>query len=78
MRLLQLLYKPNLGDSSKSIDANISGLGVFTPTPDGGVVIKAEANWLFWFFPGDFGSGSPGVILLRAGSRISLSTEAGR
>lgn len=57
----------NLSQPSRSIDANISGPGVFTPTPDGGVVIKAEANWLFWFFPGDLGSGSPGVFLLTSG-----------
>ncbi len=61
----------NLSDPSKSMDVNISGPGAFTPTPDGGLIIEAHGKWLFWFFPGNLGPGSPGMLLLTNG----LTTE---
>ena len=67
----------NLSDPSKSMEANISGPGVFTPTPDGGIVIKAEGPWFFFFFPGDLGPGSPGVALLTRGLSILVIDGSG-
>ncbi|HUF75776.1 MAG TPA: hypothetical protein VMM35_05825 [Longimicrobiales bacterium] len=57
----------NLSDPGNSMDANISGPGVITETSDGGFQLTAWGIWLFWFFPGDLGPGSPGTMLLTKG-----------
>jgi hypothetical protein len=57
----------NLDEPTNSLTANVSGPGVFTPTADGGTVLKAEGRWFFFFFPGDLGPGSPGVAVITAG-----------
>lgn len=57
----------NLDEPTNSLTANVSGPGVFTPTADGGTVLKAEGRWFFFFFPGDLGPGSPGVAVITTG-----------
>lgn len=52
--------------SGNSIDVNISGPGVITETADT-FEVKAEGRWLFFFFPGDLGPGSAGVLVLTSG-----------
>lgn len=61
----------NLSDTSKSLDVNISGPGVFRFGNDGSLSITAWGNWLFYFNPGMLGPGSPGELLLTSG----LTTE---
>lgn len=61
----------NLSSPSKSLDVNISGPGVFRFGDDGSISITARGNWLFYFLPGMFGTGSPGKLLLTSG----LATE---
>ena len=58
-------------DSDTSMDVNISGPGVFTTPPDGGLMITAWGNWLFWFFPGELGQSS-GKLLLTSGHATEL------
>ena len=50
-----------------SMDVNISGPGVITFLPDGGLKVTAWGNWLFWFFPGMLGPQSPGKLILTTG-----------
>jgi hypothetical protein len=57
----------NLAPGGTSMDVNISGPGVLTPTLDGGVKLTSWGNWMFWFFPGDLGPQSPGRLLLVSG-----------
>jgi hypothetical protein len=57
----------NLAPGGSSMDVNISGPGVLTPTPDGGSKLTSWGNWLFWFFPGDLGLQSPGRLLFATG-----------
>jgi hypothetical protein len=58
----------NLSNPQNSVQANVSGPGVFTPTPDGGFVLKAQGPWFFFFFPGDIGPS--GSALLTKGLAI--------
>ena len=67
----------NLSDPSKSIDVNVSGPGTFTPTPDGGFVLRAEGRWLFWFAAGDLGAGSPAILVLTSGLTIASVDGSG-
>ena len=53
-------------DTGEAIVVNISGPGVFTFEGDV-LTVKAEGNWLFYFFPGELGSGDPGLIWLTTG-----------
>ena len=57
--------------SSKSLDVNISGPGIFRFGDDGSLLVTAWGNWLFSFLPGMLGPGSPGKLLLTSG----LATE---
>jgi hypothetical protein len=67
----------NLSDPSNSMDVNVSGPGRFTPTADGGLVVDAWGKWFFWFFPGDLGPGSPGMMILTNGHAIETFTGSG-
>jgi hypothetical protein len=67
----------NLSDPTKSLEANISGPGVVTPTADGGISITAWGRWLFWFFPGMLGPGSPAQLLLTSGLATETIDAAG-
>ncbi len=60
----------NVDDPSKSLDLNISGPGVITPTEGGGFVLKASGTWLLFFAPGDLGPDEPGQLLLVTGLSI--------
>lgn len=48
----------NLDDTTQSIVLNIPGPGFF----DESGVLTATGPWLFFFYPGDLGPGSPGVL----------------
>jgi hypothetical protein len=75
----------NLDDPTRSIVLNIPGPGFF----DESGVLTATGPWLFFFFPGELGPGSPGVLdytvglvrldesglQLLAGRQIDLCTE---
>jgi hypothetical protein len=52
----------NLDDLTQSIVLNIPGPGFFD---QGGVT--AIGPWLNWFFPGDLGAGSPGMLVYTVG-----------
>jgi hypothetical protein len=54
------------------MDANISGQGVFRVHEDGSVTLHAHGHWLFFFFPGQLGSGAPGQMFLNSG-RVVLN-----
>jgi hypothetical protein len=68
----------NLGPGGTSIDVNISGPGVLTPTPDGGVKLTTWGNWMFWFFPGDLGPQSPGRLLFVTGHGSEVFDAGGK
>jgi hypothetical protein len=53
----------NLDDPTQSIVLNIPGPGFF----DEGGVLTATGPWFFFFFPGDLGPGSPGVLAYAVG-----------
>jgi hypothetical protein len=53
----------NLDDPTHSIVLNIPGPGFF----DESGALKATGPWLFFFFPGDLGPGSPGVLAYTVG-----------
>jgi hypothetical protein len=57
----------NLDDPTKSIVLNIPGPGFV----DESGVLTAAGPWLFFFFPGDLGPGSPGVLAYTVG-RVRL------
>jgi hypothetical protein len=67
----------NLDEPENSLTVNVSGPGVFTPTADGGFVIKAEGNWFWFFFPGDLGKKSPGTALLTSGLTTLVVSGSG-
>jgi hypothetical protein len=60
-------------ESGKSIDANISGQGVFRFHEDGSLTLHAHGRWLFFFFPGQLGPGAPGRMFLNSG-RVVLNS----
>jgi hypothetical protein len=53
----------NLDDPTQSVVLNIPGPGFF----DEGGVLTATGPWFFFFFPGDLGPGSPGVLAYTVG-----------
>jgi hypothetical protein len=53
----------NLDDPTQSIVLNIPGPGFF----DESGVLTATGPWFFFFFPGDLGPGSPGVLAYTVG-----------
>lgn len=57
----------NLDDPTNSIVLNIPGPGFV----DESGVLTATGPWLFFFFPGDLGPGSPGVLAYTVG-RVRL------
>lgn len=57
-------------ESGKSMDANISGQGVFRFHEDGSATLHAHGRWLFFFFPGQLGPGEPGQMFLNSGRVI--------
>ena len=57
-------------ESGKSMDANISGQGVFRFHEDGSATLHAHGRWLFFFFPGQLGPGEPGRMFLNSGRVI--------
>lgn len=61
-------------ESGKSFDANISGQGVFRFHEDDSLTLHAHGNWLFFFFPGQLGPGTPGRMFLNSG-RVVLSSS---
>lgn len=65
----------NLSDPSKSTVLNIPGPGIFTPTSDGGLVVRAVGPWLFWFSADDLYPGSPPIMLFTRG-QSTLSFDA--
>jgi hypothetical protein len=65
----------NLSDPTNSMVLNISGPGIFTPTEDGGLVLKAQGPWLFFFAPDDLYPGSPAIFLYSRG-QSTLSFDA--
>lgn len=52
----------NLDDTTQSIVLNIPGPGFFDESG-----LTAIGPWLNWFFPGDLGPGSPGVLVYTVG-----------
>ena len=52
----------NLGDPTRSIVLNIPGPGRFSESG-----LKATGPWLFFFFPGDLGEGSPAILAYTTG-----------
>jgi hypothetical protein len=60
----------NLDDPSKSLTVNISGPRVVRVTEQGVFTLKATGRWLFFFFPGDFGPGEPGLMVITTGRAI--------
>ena len=60
----------NLDDPSKSLSVNISGPGVIRVSEEGVFTLKATGRWLFFFFPGDFGPGEPGLMVVTTGRAI--------
>jgi hypothetical protein len=64
-------------ESGKSLDANISGQGVFRFHEDGSLTLRAHGRWLFFFFPGDLGPGAPGQMFLNSGRLILNQGPAG-
>lgn len=60
----------NLDEPSNSFDANISGPGVQTVSPEGEFELRAKGPWLFFFFPGELGPGDPGFLVLTTGLAI--------
>jgi hypothetical protein len=52
----------NLDDPTQSIVLNIPGPGFFDESG-----VTAIGPWLNWFFPGDLGPGSPGVLIYTVG-----------
>jgi hypothetical protein len=63
-------------ESGESIDANISGQGVFRFHEDGSLTLHAHGRWLFFFFPGELGPGTPGRMFLNSG-RLVLNAGPG-
>jgi hypothetical protein len=53
----------NIDDPTQSIVINIPGPGFF----DESGVLTATGPWLFFFFPGDLGPGSPAVLAYTVG-----------
>lgn len=65
-------------DSGESLVANISGPGVQT-FQDDVFTLKAEGNWLFFFFPDELAPGDPGLIWLTSGLWVwEFGPEGGR
>jgi len=64
-------------DSDESLDLNISGPGFVIPNPDGSVTLDAHGTWLFWFFPGDLGPGSPGRLFVNNGHFVETFAPGG-
>jgi hypothetical protein len=56
----------NLDEPTQSIVLNIPGPGFFDESG-----LTATGPWLFFFFPGDLGPGSPGVLAYTVG-RVRL------
>ena len=52
----------NLGDPTRSIVLNIPGPGRFSESG-----LKATGPWLFFFFPGELGEGSPAILAYTTG-----------
>jgi len=52
----------NLGDPTRSIVLNVPGPGRFSESG-----LKATGPWLFFFFPGDLGEGSPAILAYTTG-----------
>lgn len=57
----------NLSDPTNSMVLNIPGPGIVTPTADGGLVVRAEGPWLFWFTADQLYPGSPAILLFSRG-----------
>lgn len=64
-------------ETGKSLDANISGQGVFRFHEDGSLTLHAHGRWLFFFFPGQLGPGAPGRMFLNSGRVILNSGPEG-
>jgi len=62
----------NLSDPTKSTVLNISGPGHVTPTPDGGLVLRAVGPWLFFFAADDLYPGSPAIMVFARGQSIQV------
>src|SRR5919204_116202 len=60
----------NLSDPTNSMVLNIPGPGIFTPTSDGGLVLRAVGPWLFWFSADDLYPGSPPIFLFTRGQSM--------
>jgi hypothetical protein len=68
----------NLSDPTKSTVLNISGPGFFTPTPDGGLLLRAEGPWLWVFAADDLYAGSPAIMLFTRGLSTLTFDPTGR
>jgi hypothetical protein len=53
--------------SGESLELNMPGPAVLTTNEDGTISLKATGRTLFFFFPGDLGSGQPGALLSLSG-----------
>jgi hypothetical protein len=60
----------NLDEPSNSLDANISGPGVQTVSPEGEFELRARGPWFFFFLPDELGPGKPGFMILTTGLAI--------
>jgi hypothetical protein len=67
----------NLSDPTKSSVLNISGPGHVTPTPDGGLVLRAVGPWLFFFAADDLYPGSPAMMLFTRGQSTQVVNPDG-
>jgi hypothetical protein len=66
----------NLSDPSNSMVLNIPGPGIFTPTPDGGLVLRAEGPWLFWATADQLYPGSPAFFEFTRGlSTLTINPD---
>jgi hypothetical protein len=70
----QLFVRVTNLDSGKSLDLNISGPGFGAVDSN---VFTLSGRSLVFFFPGDRGPGSPGLLVLTSGPVVLTGTETG-
>jgi hypothetical protein len=67
----------NEATPSHVVSLNISGPGTFTPLSDGGTLQKAVGPWLWFFSPGQLGTGAPGILIYTTGLVTLISNADG-